>query len=51
MFLRLILWYNVIVGIGVQKGIKGDNMSFSGVFYVFIKNRSKSFSKLSKRKN
>ena len=46
MFLKPILWYNVIVGIGVQKSIKGDNMSFSGVFYVFIKNRSKTISKL-----
>jgi len=46
MFFRPFSWYNVIVGIGVQKSIKGDNMSFSGGFYVFIKNRSKSFSKL-----
>lgn len=34
----LMLWYNVIVGIGVLISINGDNMSFLWGFYVFIKN-------------
>ncbi len=44
MLFKLFLWYNVVVGIGVLNGIKGDYMSFFEFYYVFIQNRSSSLS-------